>query len=122
MGVFIHYADALKRGLVRTNKIEAEFDQVDGVMLRIPCLRVDPVSRAAHLLDQCCDAGPKLEIEVCAAHGPHGCSTLSDFEQFEEWLQSCECGAVSVLSERFGSVCHEDVESEAAHAGEHGWV
>ena len=52
----------------------------------------------------------------------HGCSTLSDFEQFEEWLQSCECGAVSVLSERFGSVCHEDVESEAAHAGEHGWV
>ena len=52
----------------------------------------------------------------------HGCSTLLDFEQFEEWLQSSECGAVSVLLERFGAICHEDVESEAAHAREHAWV
>ena len=37
-------------------------------------------------------------------------------------MQSSECGAVSVLLECFGSVCHEDVESEAAHAREHAWV
>jgi len=52
----------------------------------------------------------------------HGCSTLSDFEQFQEWLKSSEGGAVSVLVEGLGSVCHEDVEGEAAPAREHAWV
>ena len=52
----------------------------------------------------------------------HGCSTLSDCEQIEEWLNSSEGGAVSVLAARFGAVCHEDVESDAAHAREHAWI
>jgi len=37
-------------------------------------------------------------------------------------LKSSERGAVSILAERFGSVCHVYVEGEAEHAREHAWV
>src|SRR4051794_5483180 len=37
-------------------------------------------------------------------------------------MDPCEGGAVAVLAQRVGAVCFEDVEAEAAEAGEHAWV
>ena len=51
-----------------------------------------------------------------------GCSTLWDSKHFEQFLDACETGAVAVLAQRVGLVRFEDVESEAAQAGEHAGV
>jgi len=48
-----------------------------------------------------------------------GCSTLRDSQHFEQFLDTDETGPVAVLAERVGLVGLEDVEGEAAQAGEH---
>lgn len=51
-----------------------------------------------------------------------GCSTLSDSEEIEQVVDACERGTVAVLAECVGTVGLEDVEAEAAQAGEHAGV
>ena len=51
-----------------------------------------------------------------------GCSTLWDNEKSKQIVDAGEGGAVAVLAERAGAVGLENVEGEAAQAGEHAGI
>ena len=57
-----------------------------------------------------------------APYPTQGCSTLLIDDEREQVVDACESGTASVLAERSGPVCLEDVEGEAAQSGEHARV
>jgi hypothetical protein len=50
-----------------------------------------------------------------------GCSTL-DCDEFCHPVDASERRSVSILADRAGRVCLEDIEGETSHAGENAWI
>jgi hypothetical protein len=64
-------------------------------------------------------------IAIIGSYGPTPCKAVqrwSDSEEIEQVVDACERGTVAVLAECVGTVGLEDVEAEAAQAGEHAGV
>jgi len=67
-------------------------------------------------------AGPGSRSSVLASSMPHDRATTARRVRKNQFSDACETGAVAVLAECVGLVGLEDVEGEAAQAGEHAGV